>query len=270
MKKTVLFSIFACLLSIAFIHPSLTLADEPKAREIMRKVEDRDDGDNMTSDMEMILIDTNKKKRIRKISSFSKDKGKDSQRLIFFIHPPEVKNTGLLTYDYDAPDRDNDQWLYLPELKKTKRIASSDKNSSFMGSDLNYSDMTSKDLEDYDFSMVKEDVVNGHKVWLIQSVPRSKDVIEETGYKKSILFIRQDNYFVLRAVNWVDEGNYLKYMEAVDVKQIDGIWMAGEIHMTKKRGKKTVHKTILKFHNIKFNQNLDDDLFTIRTLEKGL
>ena len=188
--------------TICILFASLLFADDPKAREIMQKVEDREDGDNSTSDMEMILIDKNKKKRIRKIKTFTKDKGEDIFRLMFFQYPPDVKDTGFLTYDYENPDKDDDQWLYLPALRKTKRIASSDKSSSFMGSDLNYSDMTKRNLEDYDFTLMKEMDVRGEKTWLIESVPRSEEVIEETGYKKSLLFIRQDNYVVIRAVHW--------------------------------------------------------------------
>jgi len=267
-KYVVLFSAVTFLMGFVFFQNSF--ADDARAREIMQKVEDRDDGDNMTSQMEMILIDKNNKKRIRKISSFSKEKGQDDLKLMFFLHPADVKNTGFLTYDYDDPDRDDDQWLYLPALRKTKRIASSDKSSSFMGSDLNYSDMTSRDLDDYDFKLLKEAKVREDKVWIIESVPRTKKTIEETGYKKALLFVRQDNYFVIRAVNWTSEGNYLKYVDVKKLEEIDGIWVSTEMHVTKKRGKKTVHKTILKNSDIKFNQNLGDGLFTTRRLEKGL
>jgi hypothetical protein len=245
-------------------------ADDPQARAIMEKVEARDDGDHQTSDMEMILIDKNKKQRIRKIASFSKDQGEDTLRLMFFLRPADVKDTSFLTYDYDEPDKDDDQWLYLPALRKTKRIASSDKSGSFMGSDLNYSDMTDRNLDDYDFTLKKEMEINGVQAWLIESIPRTKKVIKETGYKKSLLMVRQDNYFVIRAVNWVKDGGYLKYMDVRRLEEIDGIWVATEMHITKKRGKKFVHKTILKLNNVKFNQNLDDEMFTVRRMEKGL
>ncbi len=246
------------------------LADDPEARAIMEKVDARDDGDNQTSDMEMILIDKNKKQRIRKIASFSKDKGEDTLKLMFFLEPADVKDTAFLTYDYDDSDKDDDQWLYLPALRKTKRIASSNKSGSFMGSDLNYSEMTDRNLDDYDFTLKKEMDVNGVKTWLIESIPRSKKVIKETGYKKSLLFIRQDNYFVIRGVNWVRDGGYLKYMDVKTLEQIDGIWIATEMHVTKKKGKKFAHKTVLKLYDVKFNQKLDYEMFTVRRMEKGL
>ena len=191
-------------------------ADDPKAREIMEKVDARDDGDNQTANMEMVLIDKRGKERFREIRTFSKDMDKDTFRLMFFVSPADVKHTGFLTYDYDNPERDDDQWLYLPALKKTKRIASSDKSGSFMGSDLNYSDMTSRNLEDFDFVLKDELDVNGHPAWLIESIPRTKKVVKETGYSKSLLFVRQDNFYVIRAIHWVKDGGYLKY---VDVKQ---------------------------------------------------
>lgn len=256
-------------MSILILMPVWGWCADPAARAIMEKVDAREKGDNQTSDMEMILIDKNNKQRIRKISSFSKYKGDDTLRLMFFQYPADVKDTAFLTHDFDDPDKDDDQWLYLPALRKSKRIASSDKSGSFMGSDLNYSDMTDRNLPDYDFTLKKEMIVNGVDTWLIESIPRSKNVIKETGYKKSLLIVRKDNDFVIRAVHWEDKGGYLKYVDVKKLEQIDGIWVATEMHITRKKNKRMVHKTILTFKNIKFNQNLDYDLFTVRRMEKG-
>ena len=271
-KKTlgIFIKIYISGIALLAVFSPFAFADDPKARGIMEKVDARDDGDNQTSDMEMILIDKRGKQRKRKIASFSKDKGQDTYRLMFFRHPADVKNTAFLTWDYDDPDRDDDQWLYLPALRKTKRIASSDKSGSFMGSDLTYADMTDRNLADYDFFYKKEMTVKGHKAWLIESIPRSKKVIKETGYTKSLLIVRQDNYFVIRAVHWVKDGGYLKYIDVKILTQIEGIWVAQEMHVTKKKGKKLAHKTVLKLNNIKFNQDLDLDIFTVRRMEKGL
>ena len=135
------------------------------AQEIAQKVHDRDDGDNSTSKMKMTLIDKNGKKRVRDLKTYTKDKGEDKLKLMFFLTPADVRNTGFLTYDYEDSNKDDDQWLYLPELKKVKRIASSDKSSSFMGSDFTYSDMTSRNVDDYTYKIMKEPVVNTHKTW---------------------------------------------------------------------------------------------------------
>ena len=270
-RKSITFILCILLgLVIAAVIIPPVFADDPKARAIMEKVDARDDGDDRVADMEMILIDKRGKQRVRKIATFRKDQGVDTHSLMFFKHPADVKNTSFLTWDYDDPDRDDDQWLYLPALRKTKRIASSDKSGSFMGSDLTYADMTDRNLEDYDFFFKKEMDVNGVKTWLIESIPRSPNVIRETGYTKSLLIVRQDNYFVIRGVHWVKDGGYLKYIDVKRLSQIDGIWVSEEMHVSKKKGKTLVHKTILKLENIKYNQDLDPDLFTVRRMEKGL
>ena len=245
-------------------------ADDPKAREIMEKVDARYDGDTVSQDMIMILIDKNKNKRVRQIMSYSKDFGVDEHRIMFFKSPSDVKNTAFLTYDYDDSKKDDDQWLYLPALKKTKRIPSSDKSSSFMGSDFSYSDMTDKDLDDYDFKLLKESKVKDDKVWIIESIPRTKDVIDETGYIKGIVVVRQDNYMIRRAIYTLKNKAKKKYLDVSKMHKQDKIWVVDEMKMISKRGKKVTHKTVLQFKNTLLNKELPDNMFTTRRLEKGL
>jgi hypothetical protein len=181
-----------------------------------------------------------------------------------------VKETGFLTYDYDDADKDDDQWLYLPALKKTKRIASGDKSGSFMGSDFTYADLTTRELDHYDYTFLKEDEVGGHEVWIVQAIPNTEDEIEETGYTKSIFFVRQDNDVVIRSKNWVKKGRREKYFEVKKLEQIDGIWVATEMHMATKKGTTTLHRTVIRASDVRFNQDLAESQFTVRQLEKGL
>ncbi|MFV2035204.1 MAG: outer membrane lipoprotein-sorting protein, partial [Halocynthiibacter sp.] len=117
---------FMPLLAALFlaVFPAVVLAQN--ATEIMAGVDARDDGDNATSEIEMVLIDKNGNKRSRTLQSFTKDRANDTQRLMFFLAPADVRGTGFLTYDFGAANRDDDKWIYLPELFKTKRIATSD------------------------------------------------------------------------------------------------------------------------------------------------
>lgn len=236
----------------------------------MEKVDGRDDGDNMTGDVTMTLIDQGGRERKREIKVFSKDEGRDTHRLQFFLSPADVRETGFLTYDYYSGDKDDDQWLYLPDLKKTKRIASSDKSSSFMGSDFSYADMTRRVLDEWNYKLLKEQDVGGHPCWLIEAVPVSKTVEKRYGYKKSIVFVRQDNYVVIRAIHLLSEGGKVKYMETRKLEKIDNIWVATEIWMKTTRKKRTLHRTILNWNNVRFNQDLSRSFFSIRQLEKGL
>lgn len=253
---------------------SLSLsAAELTAREIMDQVKARDDGNNVVMDMRMVLIDSKGNKRERQIRSFRRDAPEnpdDAQSIMFFLGPANVKDTGFLTFDYDDSAKDDDQWLFLPALKKVKRIAASDKSGSFMGSDFTYADMSSPDLDDYDYKLMKETQVKGHKVWQILATPNNEKEIERTGYTKSVSFIRQDNFVPIRSVNWVKKGGKLKYMEVKKLEQIDGIWTSTEIVMTTKKGKQTEHASVLQWSNVQYNQPMDDALFTERRLSKGL
>ncbi|MBU0681063.1 MAG: outer membrane lipoprotein-sorting protein [Proteobacteria bacterium] len=263
-------SLLLSVLFLFFVGVLPVQAEDLTAREIMEKVDARDDGDNITIESEMILIDKNGHERTRLLKSFIKDKGADTWRTQFFIEPADVRDTAFLTYDYYSGDKDDDQWLYLPELHKTKRIASSDKSSAFMGSDFSYADMNRRVLDEWSYELLKEDSVDGNKVWLIEATPVNKVVEECYGYSKSVVFIRQDIFFPVRAVHWLKEGNKIKYMEVKKLEQIDGIWVATETHMKTTKSKETTHKTILRWHNIKMNQAIDDDMFTVRRIEKGL
>lgn len=256
--------LFISMLFLPMPLPAVT------ADEIAKQVDERDQGDKSISTMEMILIDKHGNRRVRKMKNFSMDKGDDTQSVIFFLSPADVRNTAFLTYDYRDSNKDDDQWLYLPALKKTKRIATSDKSSSFMGSDFTYSDMTSRDINNYTYRIAKESDVRGHKVWIMESVPKTQKTIDETGYKKSYMFIRKDNFVIVRALHILKDKGKKKYLDVKKLEKIDGIWVATEIEMKTTHNKVTQHRTILKLHDVKFNQDLDDSFFTVRRIEKGL
>jgi hypothetical protein len=259
-----------CVVVCFSLFTAMQVKAESDARAIMEQVDGRDDGDNQTADLEMVLIDQKGNERSRTIKMFSKDKGEDTLRMQFFLSPADVKDTGFLTYDYYGGDKDDDQWLYLPDLRKTKRIATSDKSSSFMGSDFSYADMTRRVVDEWTYKLLKEDEVEGHKVWLIEALPVSKAVEDRYGYQKSIVYVRQDNYMVVRAIHVLKSGNKVKYMEVKKLDQVDGIWVALETWMKTTRNKRTLHRTILTMDNVKYNQELDESLFSVRQLEKGL
>ncbi|MDM8518312.1 outer membrane lipoprotein-sorting protein [Desulfobacterales bacterium HSG16] len=265
-------NVFITILSLAIagsIIVSTATADDIEARKVMEKVDARDDGDHVVSELEMILTNKRGKKRIRRIKGFSKDYGENIYRLMFFLAPADVKNTAFMTYDYDG-EKDDDQWLYLPALRKTKRIASDDRTSSFMGSDFSYADMTKPELVNYDYKLLKETEVHGHRAWVIESVPKTKKVVDDFGYTRSLFFVRQDNYVPVRAIHWAKDGGKLKYMDVIKLEKIDNIWTSLEISMTTKKGKVTKHKTLLRYHDVKYNQNLGDEMFSVRIMEKGL
>jgi len=239
------------------------------ARDIAQRVHDRDDGSSLIQDMKMILIDKNGKKRVRELKTYEKDYGKDEKKILFFKSPADVKDTAFLTYDYDDNSKDDDQWLYLPALKKVKRIPTSDKSSSFMGSDFSYYDMTKRDVDDFNYKILKHTKVRGKDVVMIESTPKSQDIIDESGYTKTIGLIREDIDMVVRSIGFLKNGKK-KYFDVKKMHKQDGVWVIDEMTMTTKDGKRTTHKTDLIFSNIQVNKDIDDNMFTTRRLQKGL
>ena len=143
-----------------------------------------------------------------------------------------------------------------------------------MGSDFSYADLTKRRLKDYNYSFYKKQpqvTVYGEPCWVIESVPKNENIVDEIGYIKSIIFVRQDIKVVVRAINYLEDSSDIKYFDVKKMKKIDGIWTGLEIHMTRKKGNKIIHKTILTQENIRYNQELvNDALFSTRNLEKGL
>lgn len=240
------------------------------ADNIMAKVDAVDDGDNQISDIKMVLIDKHGKKRVRDIRAFRKYINDDEYNISFFTSPADIKGSGFLTIDYGELGKDDDQWLYLPALSRTKRIPSSEQSSAFMGSDFNYSDMNDSNLEDYHHKLKGDSSVNGAPVWVIESQPINRAIAKNTGYKRTVSFVRKDNYIIIRAIRFTEKGNKFKYFEVKKLEKIDGILTPSIIEMTTRQGKVFLHKTVFYFNNIKYNQNLDNNLFSVRQIENGL
>jgi hypothetical protein len=268
--KRILFIFLALVWSDAHFLPHCAFSEDTQARAIMERVNNREDGDSMVSSEKMTLIDKNGKQRVRKLKSFSKDLDRATRRIIFFTEPADVYNTAFLTFDYDQEEKEDDQWLYLPALKKVRRIASSDKSSSFMGSDFTYGDMTKPELAKFDFKLIRQEVVDGYSCWLIECRSRTPKVIDEYGYIKSIVLVRIDNYVILRSVFWLKKSKKVKYMHVKKLARIDDIWTPMEIHMTTRNASHVEHKTILRRFTVKYNQPIDRNLFTTRKMEMGL
>lgn len=233
------------------------------ARDIVQKVKDRPDGDTRQSQMTMKLINKNSKTRERKIESYSMDINKDKKTIMFFEYPGDVKGTGFLTWDYDQIGKDDDKWLYLPAMKKTRRISgASAKTDYFMGSDFTYDDMGSRNVDEDTHSLLHEETLDGQNCWVIESTPKDTREI----YSKKISWIRQDCLMGVKIEFYDKLGKLHRQLNITDIKQIDGFWVALNMQM---QNVQTKHQTILINQEPKFNIKINEDAFTVAKLEKG-
>ena len=155
-----------------------------------------------------------------------------------------------------------------------KRIASSDTSDSFMGSDFTYADINGFELDWYDYSFVSDsEMVDGVDCWVIESVakPEYKQRAEEaTGYSRIHSWIRKDNYLQARAKFWELRGNRIKYYTASELEQIDGIWTVKRLQVITTRNEREEHASVLQVNDVRYNQELDDNLFTTEFMQRGL
>lgn len=232
-------------------------------REIAQKVKDRPDGDTRQSELTMTLINKRGKTRERKLTSYSIDVAKDKKTIMFFTYPGDVQGTGFLTWDYDESGKDDDKWLYLPSMKKTRRISgSSAKKDYFMGSDFTYDDMGSRSLDEDTHKLLGEETIDGHKCWKLEYTSKDNRDI----FSKKIGWIRQDCLIALKVEYYDRMGKLHRVLKLSNINKVDGFWIAQKLEMTNVQ---TQHKTILEITNPKFNVPMDESKFTVQTLEKG-
>ena len=265
--------------SLPQVTPSKTtlsqaqLPTQPSPTEIMAITHDLDTGDNVIQDLAMILVGRGGEKRPRQLRSFRKKSGdnlNDLQMIMFFTSPSKYKNIGLLAYDYHDNNKKDKQWIYLPEIKKTKLIASAGKNQPFMSSDFSYADLALRNTNNYHYRLLSEEELYGETVWVIESIPNNQEEITETGYVKSISFVRQDNFVVIRTINHLKKGKRIKTMDVLELENINGIWTPLLIEMKTEKTGIFLSKTIMKTLDIKFNQKLPDYVFLKNSLARGL
>ena len=157
-------------LALAFVFVAIAVqAQQLSGRDIMKKVDERPDGETRYAQMELTLVKKNGSKRERKMESWAMDIGKDTKKIMYFTYPGDVKGTGFLTWDYDQIGKEDDKWLYLPAMKKTRRISgSSSKTDYFMGTDFTYDDMGDRNIDEDRHKLLRTETRDGKKCWVVE------------------------------------------------------------------------------------------------------
>lgn len=255
------------LLFMTIIFASLFLFAE-NALEIVDKAQKSSKLKGSEAVSTMTIIDGKGRKRIRKIAMITKlyDKGDTEKKLTRFLSPADVKGTGLLTYDYEK--KDDDMWLFMPALRKSRRIVSSEKSKNFMGSEFSYADMSPPNLDDFTFKILGEENVQGVPCWKIEATPKNSKIADENGFSKRISFIGKLDFVLRKAIYFDLEGTLLKEMNVLEIKELDkknGKYRPVHMVMENKQNKR---KSILKIDKIVLNEKVKDDYFTKRYLER--
>ncbi len=258
--------VLGLVVCIVFFAGIMAMAADMSGREIMDKVRELQKAQDEEETQGMRLIDKKGRVKEREISTYTMKNENDlGKTLIRFHKPSDVAGTGLLTWE--QKDRDDDQWLYLPATKKSKRIVSGNRKGKFMGTDFTYGDLRPEKLDKHNYNLVGSEAIDGKDCFVIDAVPKDPKEIKDSGYFMRKLWVRKDIYFVVQKKFYDPNRKLEKVSTAEDLKNVSGsIWRADSITM---KSFKKKHKTILKSKGRKINKGLSVNLFTIRELEKG-
>lgn len=216
----------------------------------------------------LTIIDKKGRERVRKIAVVTKlyDNETTEKRLIRFLSPADVKGTGLLSFDYEK--KDDDMWLFMPALRKTRRIVSGEKAKNFMGSEFSYADMTPPILDDFTYKILGEQEIGGTLCWEIELIPVDDDIADENGFSRRIAYIAKKDFVIRKAVYYDLDGELQKELEVKEIKKVDTInHKYRPVHMIMVN-KQNGRKSILKVDEIRFSPNVKDEYFTTRYLER--
>ncbi|MGR9074128.1 MAG: outer membrane lipoprotein-sorting protein [Gammaproteobacteria bacterium] len=252
------------------LSASLTAAELPSGDEIARRINARDEGGAVSRLLTMETTDADGKSRTRKTKGFRKYYGAEKRTAIYYLEPRNIKGTAFLTYDYPQAGKDDDQWLYLPALRKVRRISASDRGDYFLGTDFTYEDIKLESrvsLDDYARKTLGESEVDGEHCLLLESLPVNDDLAEELGYGKVEQCVDDAIWMVRRAKMWDVQGSPLKTVNFRDIRKVQGIWTQHELEVV---NHKTGHRTRFIFTDVNYQDGVDDALFTQNALKRGL
>ena len=242
-----------------------TVAFAQSGYDIMKKVNEVPEPKTSSSVATLTIHSKKGSDRIREVIMKSKDYGDVSKEVIVFTTPKDVAGTGYLMFDYEDDNKDSDNWLYLPAMKKTRRIASSGSESEggFMGTDFTYQDMGDRSINKYDYNLLGEESVNGelcYKVECISKAHTEKD-------PRYISYIGKSDY-ILRKCEFYDRQDQLhRILTCSDFTTIGGFKTAQKMKM---ENVQTGTWSLIETKNIVYNaDDIDDSLFTVAALEKG-
>lgn len=262
MKKLIL------TLSTVFMAAALS-AQTLSGYDVMKKAHDVPSPKTSSSTAKLTIHSKKGSDRIREVIMKSKDYGDVEKEVIVFTTPKDVAGTGYLMFNYEEDangnTKDSDNWLYLPAMKKTRRIAASGSESegSFMGTDFTYQDMGERSLSKYNYKLLGEESVDGvvcYKVECVSKAHTEKD-------PRYVTYISKSDY-IMRKCEFYDRQDKLhRVLTCSNFTTISGFTTAQTMKM---ENVQSGTWSLIETKNIVYNANdIDDSLFTVAALEKG-
>ncbi len=242
-----------------FIFPQTV----PNGLEIIKKVYDRPTGDDQTANLTMTLIDARNNKRVREIKQFLITKKDIEKKVMFFVSPADVRNTSFMNWSYTKEGKDDDQWIYLPALKRVKRISSDSKSDYFMGSDFTYDDLGDRQPSADNHKFLRMEKIDNEECFVIESKPKE----EEYMYSLTLTWIIKDKWIGKKKEFYDEDEELLKILKVKKYEKIKGYWIILESEMKNVQKK---HSTEMSLKDVKINTGIQERQFTERMMKRGI
>ncbi len=241
---------------------SYAITDQEKGLEIAVAADERDSGwGSMRAQMEMILENRAGKTSTRKIESRQLEVDGDGDKsLSLFKEPRDVSGTAMLTFSHGVEL--DDQWLYLPALKRVKRISSKNQSGPFMGSEFAFEDLGSQEVEKYTYRYLREEACGDNMQCTVsERIP----AYENSGYKRQIIWIDKAEYRPIRIEFYDRKDALLKTLDFNVYREYNGYWRADQYRM---ENHQTGKKTLLNWRDIEFGAGLNERDFNQNALKR--
>jgi len=217
------------LLAVFALVCSLRLSGQT-ATEISDKTMDMISFNSMEMTSTLKIIDSKGRERIRKMTTSSDEFNGINKTLMRFTSPSDISGTAMLVFDYDR--KDDDMWIYLPALRKTRRIVSSEKGKSFMGSEFSNADMSRPNTEDFTNKILAEVTFMNQPCWKLESKCRNEDIEDIYGYSRKVAWISKNNYLCYKIEYYDYDDQLVKVQTLADYKkQSNGKYFAYNMEM---------------------------------------
>lgn len=273
LKQTHLIIVLISIFALPVLAQNLTDSNVnglPTGEEVAAHINSRDEGKAVSRKLKIEMRDRRGKIRQRETMSYRKYFAAEKRTVIFYLAPKNIKDTAFLTYDYNDPDLADDQWLYLPALRKVRRISASDRGDYFLGTDMTYEDIkleTRVSTTDFNFKTIGTCNSKGKPGLQIEGIPKTQEIARELGYSKTQSCVDSEIWMVRTSQFWDIKGNLLKTVTINDIEKIQGIWTQKNIEV---ENHKTGHSTGLTFSEVDYRSSVADGIFTTNAIKRGL
>jgi hypothetical protein len=253
-------------MSIIFISSMAYSADTPI--EVMQAVQDRYKGDNWIIRSDITLLDKKGRRSDRVIQTYGKKNKQDEKTLTRVLAPAKLVDTGFLTFDWNDYTRENESWLFLPDLGKVTRLSGANLADYFLGSDFTYGDLEELEVRDFTYRYA-ESSPSSSELAVIIAEPKDYKKKNKYGYEKIQYWINIKTNLIVKAKYSLKEKGWTKYYSVTEIEKVDDVWMGKKEQMVMVYQNKKVHTSVIQHIAIEINPGVAADLFTVFSLEQG-